>query len=413
MRVAAVLMLGVLACGPVEPPPPELWFETGGLPAPPNPCTTLQEESTGVAFDDGRLWIAMTATEHAEHGECIEEAEGPWSEGSDEAVRDRWPEVGLFASWSDDHGASFRALQRLSSGVESPQLGPILGVHAYREFFAAVVVVFEDDKRWVRVVWTEDSGESWEAPVDVGDFPEESSSYSTVLTFRGVQDELELVARTDAGLPFWSARKSDGFVLREIPTSVGLPYGPFVGTDRGAYAVELPPSDSGGFGLQVTRLTPNVGETVELPVDHLLGVDGLWPDERIATSDRGALVFNRTETECIAIDIPDLDDSLSFTSWTCPWDLYPFQPRGAGHDLGGYWTTRGLEIDDEVRGYELVWGWEHPGGPWTAATEFWHGNEDAQDAIQFGTAVDPEGTGAYIFDEGVVYRIDLSELPID
>jgi len=409
------LCLVVACCGEPEPEPEPIYYPTEELPGHLVPCSGIAPDTESMTSSEtGRVWLAFTMTEWAESTPCVEEVDGPWSLGSDDLIAETAPQRGVFVTWTDDWGGSFRALQRLSDGSETEAIYAVESVAAGGGTVAVALAATEGAQSWIRVVWSDDEGLSWSAPVDLG---RPGGSEPGGSAFRGLRvgtdGGLEVVAESAFMEPvFWHARTSDGLQLRELPTSLL----PVRGLAPGPSSFVLAGVGEDEDGDYVHRLLDTSDPDLTVHELDVAAPDGWsFDNDAIALSvATGVVVLNRLENgdgevSCVSLLVADPSDPNV--------DLleHPAEGSACAHERrlphgsadGSGWTSTAQLLDDEPVGYRLVWGWEDAAPLRSASVAFWHGQEDPEAGYSFAATVPPGWEEASVFGDGMFYRLPL------
>ena len=419
-RAATILwgaIAAVMGCGPViEPPDPEpLYFEVGDLPSAIVPCGGISIESEALTVaSSGRVWIAIAADEFPQADDCVEEADGPWSRGSDERLEDSAPQRGVFVSWTDDEGRSFRALQRLSSGEEGGGSFVVKDIVSDGDLVVIAVGVSKDGSGWLRLVLSEDNGTTWLDPIDIARPTDGEQASSTFGALRvGPDVEIEAVGRFSSleSTFLYTASRSHDFVATELPSE--LLYAGTTPAGAGVLLLNQPDLGDEVVGLEFAH-TSDPLDIRSIPVEQSDDWQ-LAPQAMAIAGGEGFLVLSRivqpeAPGSCAAIEVDDMEDPGSFTLIERPasWPFCAYSSSlPSGYDGGHFWTTMGWPRVGDVNSFQLYWGWQDPEGPWLAEVPFWHGLEDNVLANNFAADLNEAGEVAYFFGGSQFYRLDV------
>lgn len=162
-----ILALGLTLVGCVAEPDPVAreWHPAGPFPSRLFDCV-FEPTQEALAATDAGLVFAFAGPEHAENSNCIQEADGPGSIGSDDRVEGAdGPVAGVFVSVYESE--RIMALQRLSSGADAVGSLAIDGLAAGGDEIGLLTRSGDS----FTLYQSRDRGRSWDAPIDLGEFP--------------------------------------------------------------------------------------------------------------------------------------------------------------------------------------------------------------------------------------------------
>lgn len=433
--VGCALLVGT-ACVDATPG----YVEMGGAPTPLAPCRLGTVNSGDIALPqvaadgEGRAWLAMELRETEETMPCVEEAAGPHAAGSQERVQHgvaaRDEVRSLVLTWTDDHGLSFRVLQRLSDGHADVLCLPmdVLVEGETVVVLAEIYPVGSLPSPFLRVYRSDDRGDSWLDVVDFGG-PQRVHGWSNRGRLVLDDGEVVVVALTWAGPEeeiLWSSTAngdvriiSDGDLeallddhamdlVRRGEDVIGLVQGQMQPSKEvhmylvGAY----PPSPPVALGLT--------------PAELAAGDASVQAEVRGATDGEGLLVRSIGSSEeqvgCRwtligSTSSPDAD----LESWLmgAPGDFGCGRAGGQiGYAAGGYWSAsmQGEGVFEPVLGYNLDWEIERLHAPSRQFVESVLAGEMPLFAYSlYGIDVDEEG-GVHILEGhlGYYYYVQTS-----
>lgn len=391
MRIAIALLSLSFVAGCAQP---EATFEVGAGETFAAAACGLGPDSGLVAASEGRFWIAFHAIEFPYQGSCVEEARGPESRGSNQAVRDSGGASNLFVTWSDDLGTTWRVYQRLSDGTYPGGNFEAIAADGDR---LAVVGSSGDE---VVVHQTLDGGRSWKAPVRVSTGLEQLYVAGASWTPAG----LTVVAWGTEGLLV--LKESDGFAPPDL----------VAGDGRGVDATLLADVDLSFPTDRLERATVRDLTDGSVMLDWTppedVGEDwtprytATWPEE-----DRLVLVGSSYDPEADDFWWPFVCEPIEVSAagavqvpTSNDWPCTGFELTGTSD--GRHWATLGLPDTGtpDVRGWRFTIGW--PDEPVAFDVPFPIGGGRVS-VLPHAVAIDASTDIAALLGFGVVQTIDL------